>query len=211
VVLPLLRDYLKAGEDDAGMQLLMGELLLEGGDEAGLVHLKHAMSLDPYTTTTAACAAAATFLRARGREADAGVFERRASAHQNEMERDAAERRVGPSDRFLPHDLGEAKLQALSAYLSTVPGLKRALLVRKEVTVFPEKPCFVLVVVPVRAEGAGKPPFRMAQRVTPPVVLPGTVSILEASDDDRSMNLSIGQVPGAEIFRRDAPARADAR
>jgi hypothetical protein len=210
--LPLIRVFLDAG-DDAEMHLLLGKLLLDAGDEAGLVHLKRSMSLDDFTTTAEACTAAAGFLHARGRAADAAVFEHRAAAHREEMARAAVERaawNVSPADRFLPHGLGDAELRALTGHLSAFPGLRRALLVRKEVAVFPEWPCLVLVVVPAWLDGVGKEPPRLAARVDQGLEMPGTVCVLEARDDDPSMDMTVGQVPGAEIFRRDAPVSAGA-
>jgi hypothetical protein len=202
---------------------MLGELLLlDSDDETGLVHLERAMALNPLTTP-AACWTAARFLRARGRTADAKGFERRAKEHQTEYHRTIwrqnAERHIRnlrPTDRFHPHGLSEEYVHALSTQLSKVHGLKRALLVRKEVSVSPEVPFFVLAVEPWKKEEVKRgydPSSSLAERVFMLTAVPdgGTLLIVETTGRRRGLEEPIAQVPGAEVFRAPAPTGAAAR
>jgi hypothetical protein len=209
--MPLMHEFAAAGHDDAEVRLVLGRTLLEEGDEAGLRHLERAMQLDPGTTGPA-CAAAAAFLHARGRRAGTQAFRRRARAHQEIVERNAGERderSLSRRDRFLPHGLGEAEVRALSTHLSGSDDVRRGLLVRKEVTVFPERPCYVLLVETVAREWWRGQGYVRAQQVFSSLGVSGDLLILEVGVDDGGwLEKAIAQVPGAEIFYREAPAGA---
>jgi Zn-dependent protease with chaperone function len=216
VAVPLMRDFLDAGQDDPSVHFLLGQALVLEDDEAGLRHLERAMELDP-DTTFAACDVATGFLHARGRGGDADAFRRRAAERAEILERARAERdarTLSHRDTFLPHGLETAHAQALSTQLSMVRGLKRALLARKAVTVMPETPCFVLAVEPVWKPGeleGNNPSDQLAERVLKSVSLPGTLLVIEFVENGWALEKTLQQVPGAELFRRAAPARAGAR
>lgn len=129
------------------------------------------------------------------------------------MERDA--RNLSHKDFFLPHGLTVEQAQGLSTHLSTVRGLKRALLVRKQVTVLPDTPCWVLAVEPVwkpgEVEGGHNPSDKLAERVLGSVSLPGTLIVATLGGESRALEKAIVQVPGAELFSRAGAARAGAR
>jgi hypothetical protein len=216
VAMPLMREFLDAGQDDASVHFLFGHSLVDQGDEAGLRHLERAMEMDP-GTTVAACQVAAHFLEARGRPEEAEAFVQRGQAFIGVVEQMHAERDAGTlshKDRFLPHGLDEADAQALATFLSTVRGLERALLVRKEVTLRPEVPCYVIGVEPVWREGeldgANNPSEGLAERVGKSVQLPGTLLVVTVQKG-WGLEKAIEQVPGAELYSRAAPARAGAR
>lgn len=46
VAMPLMRDFVDAGQDDPGVHFMLGRELLQQDDEAGLRHLERAMELD---------------------------------------------------------------------------------------------------------------------------------------------------------------------
>jgi Zn-dependent protease with chaperone function len=218
VAMPLMRDFLDAEQDDAGVHYLLGQSLLNDGDEAGLRHLERAMTLDRMTTESA-CEMAAGFLHARGRGGEADAFARRAREHGEVLDRASAERapeRLSPRDRFLPHGLTDQDAQALRTFLSTVRGLKRALLARKQVEQFPETPCFVLVVVPVwrpgEVEDAPNPSDGLAERLFNSLTMPGTLMVATVVDrSGRRLEKAIEEVPGAELYSRAGAARAGVR
>jgi hypothetical protein len=216
VAMPLMRDFLDAGRDDPSVHFLLGCELLAENDEGGLRHLQRAMELDPDVTPDA-CAAAAEFLHARGRTGDAEAFVHRARTHAETEGRARAERDVRNlrhNDRFLPHGLSDAQAQALSTHLASVRGLKRALLVRKEVAILPQTPCYVLGVEPVwtpeEVEGGNNPSDQLAERVCNSVSLPGTL-LVATLQEGWGLQQALARVPGAELYRRGGRVGAGAR
>jgi Zn-dependent protease with chaperone function len=217
VAMPLMRDFVDAGQDDPGVHFMLGRELLDQDDEAGLRHLERAMELD-WEATASGCALAEHFLQARGRTAEADAFRSRAQAHEETLHRASVERDAGNlshKDVFLPHGMTDEQAQGLATHLSTVRGLKRALLVRKQVTVLPDAPCFVLAVEPVwkpgEVEGGHNPSDKLAERVLSSVSLPGTLIVTTLGSELRALEKAIAQVPGAELFSRARAARAGAR
>jgi Zn-dependent protease with chaperone function len=216
VAMPLIRDFLASGQADSGVHLVLGRAMLEQGDENGLRHLEQAMELDRGTTEEA-CAAAVAYLESHGRPAEAQAFHQRASAYLDVVQRASEERdprNLNFRDTFLPHGLGEADARALSTHLSTVRGLRRALLARKQVSVMPETPCWVMVLDPVwkpgDMESGYNPSAHLGERVRKSVQLPGTLIIVEIVENGWALEKVIAAVPGAELFSR-ASARAGAR
>ncbi|HEX5725566.1 MAG TPA: M48 family metallopeptidase [Longimicrobiaceae bacterium] len=214
VAMPLMRDFLDAGEEDPYVSFLLGGTLLKQGDEAGLRHLERAMELDVDATPTA-CAIAADFLDRGGRAAEAEGYRRRSDAYVETMQQAAVERdTLSPKDRLLPHGLDEAEARALGARIAaTVGGIKRILLVRKEVAVRADSACWVLAVEPVwkRGERDEDAANRLMDRLMRSVSLPGSLIVVDLSGNVRAFRTAIERVPGAELYRLDARPRAAAR
>jgi Zn-dependent protease with chaperone function len=210
VAMPLMRDFLDRGQDDPSVHFLLGRTLLEQDDETGLRHLERAMELD-VDATPAACELAAEFLDRHGRGADAGVFRGRIDAFESTMLHAQGERDVenlSGDDRFLPHGLDEAGARTVAAQLATVTGLKRALLVRKAVTARPEVPCFVLAIERISTDFDLD---QVGQRVLRSVNLPGTVMVVPLVGYRTGLKGAMERIPGAEVYRHGASARAMAR
>jgi len=212
VAMPLMRDFLDAGQDDPAVRFLMGRTLLEGGDEAGLRHLDRAMELD-VDLTPAACALAAGFLESRGREQEAGASRQRNEAYLLTLQHARGERDVNSlsaRDRFLPHGLTAEQAAAVATRIAGVHAVRRALLVRKEVTLRAETPCYVLGVETVPDEIGQLSPEQVARQLLNAVSLPGTVLLVDLTHTGW-LARAAGKIPGAEVYRRGAPARALAR
>ncbi len=141
--LPLYRDLVEEDLEDPRPRFALGRLLLASGDESGLVHLDGAAELDDEAVLPAS-KLAADFLARRGRSAEAKVYAERAAQHRERIEREHEERQTLPFDaRYLAHDLADEELEGFRERLARWP-LRRAWLVRKELTVRPEPPLFVL-------------------------------------------------------------------
>lgn len=138
-----LAEFLASHPDHAVAHFRMGQVMIEDGEAAGLPHLERSMALDS-DATPAACAVAVHFLRAQGRARDAEDYTRRAwefseLARQAEDERRVLRRR----DRLVPHDLPAETIASLRRRLSAEPWVAAAWLVRREVTLRPDKPAYV--------------------------------------------------------------------
>jgi Zn-dependent protease with chaperone function len=129
--LPAIEAILRDNPEHTRAHFVMGAILLEQQNPAGVEHLEKAMQLDP-TCTGHACTVLSGFYFAQGNKALAEDFSKRAAAHF-EKERKDHERVMNFSadDRFIPHALDAGLVSQLQAQLKKVHGLNEAYLVRK--------------------------------------------------------------------------------
>jgi tetratricopeptide (TPR) repeat protein len=131
--LPSLEAILRDNPEHTKAHFVMGAILLEQLNPAGLEHLEKAMQLDP-TCTGHASTLLSGFYFQQGNKALAEDFSKRAAAHFEE-ERKQQERVMtfSPADRFIPHGLDAEAVSQLQVQLKKVHGLNEAYLVRKTV------------------------------------------------------------------------------
>jgi Zn-dependent protease with chaperone function len=142
--IPLIKKVLERRADFAPANYLLGQILLEEGNETGIYYLETAMSNDSEIILDG-CRQIYYFLSRRGKEAEAELYRQRAQK-QYEWERLAKEERahVSERDRFLPHQLSLETLQALRQQLANYTNVREAYLLQKFVRYFPNKPFYVL-------------------------------------------------------------------
>lgn len=205
VAVPMARALLDADQEDGYLHYLLGRSLAADNDEAALPHLERAMAMD-HEFTPAACAVAMGLLERLGRDDEAKAYGGRIADYHRMMADAQAERTteaLQPTDRFLPHGLDEDALAELRAQVA-LPGVKTAYLVRKEVAHFPEKPVFVLALVPGWSANQlvpGNSSQRLVERVIERVQLPGTRIGIVLELGQRRFYRPIREVPGAEVYR----------
>jgi Zn-dependent protease with chaperone function len=143
---PLLRQVLAHEPDHAYANFLLGRLLIEQDDEAGLGLLEKAIERDPEAVQPGLELLYRFYGRA-GRRECIRALEKRYDEHQDTLRLAQAERQtVRPNDTFLPHGLAEMQLELIRRQLQGHGEILRAYLVRKEVTLFRAKPFFALMV-----------------------------------------------------------------
>jgi tetratricopeptide (TPR) repeat protein len=139
-----LETFLAAHPEHAIAHYRLGRILLREGDGSGLEHLDRAMELDPDSIPPATHAAIG-YLRAQGRGADAEAYTRKAWEYSELLGKVDEERRfLRRKDRLVPAALPAQVITRLRERLAQEPWIATAYLVRKEVALLPEKPCYVL-------------------------------------------------------------------
>lgn len=206
IAIPLFRKILDARPDDATANYILGQLLLERMDEAGVAHLENVMGSEP-RSVPACCERIYWFLVKQGRGLEAEGYRERAVRHWKMLERAQEERKgVSASDRFLPHDLPPEALAKLRAQLSRFDEVGVACLVRKEVTEMAGRPFYVLGVERrakwfevVRASKDSELETRLLKGVD----LPGDLHLFILGRDNNWLTRVFRETAGAEIYRRD--------
>lgn len=211
VAMPLVRDFVAAGQSDGQIHFLWGRNLLRDGDEEGLRHLERAMEMD-VDLVPAACALAAGHLETHGRPAEAAAFRARSDAHLEAVQQAHAERSaetLSATDTFLPHGLDADHVREIARRFADEPDVSRALLVRKEVTALADLPCFVLALSFRPAKGTRQPRALTVSHLVSLVQVRGTLTIVELHSS--GLSFSLERVPGAEVYNAAALAPAGAR
>jgi Zn-dependent protease with chaperone function len=130
--------------DDAVVLYHLGARLLERDDEAGVALLEAAMRHDE-TEIVRCSEALRDYCWHMGRKEEAHAWHRRL-CERSELEAAAAKERdeVRLKDRFERHDLDAEALSRLQGELRSIPGLRKAYFVKKQVKHMPERRCYVL-------------------------------------------------------------------
>ncbi len=142
--IPLLKTVLDMQADHVSANYLLGQILIEQEDAAGIDYLEKAMAKAP-DTVLSGYQLIYIFLQKQGREKEAQQYRQRAEQHYEQLLLAQQERSgVNASDRFQPHGLSAAVEAKFRQQLARYPQIKEAYLVRKVMQYFPEKPYYVL-------------------------------------------------------------------
>lgn len=204
VAMTLYERVLGHNPQHAGALWRRGQLLLARDDPQGIEQLSAAARIDPKLEQQA-CAAVVGFHRRHGREVEAREYERR---YWELSEQGVLARReravIRSSDRMLAHGLDVSAVASCAQSLRHVPGLKRALLVRKAVKYQPERPLFVLGVVsdvPWWKPASPAAEKEFVARVGRECALPGSTVVVSLVLSSR-FRRPLHRVRGSEIYRR---------
>jgi hypothetical protein len=199
--LPLYAACLEAFPDNAACQFALGRILLAKGDAAGVEHIERAMKLDA-DYALSGCELLYTYQKEAGRKEEAEDYAQR---HRRRMLllQDAQEQRtrLRPDDRFYAHDLAPEEVEAMRARLASYPAIAKAHLVRKGVTLLPERPHYILgitwrVLWPVW--NSQKMITRLAREIPVPR---GTMTFVHLGPNAR-LRRRIMSVPNSRIYKR---------
>lgn len=200
---PRLRELLEQRPRHAEANFLLGQILLERGDEAGIPHLERAMEAEP-EGVPAACAAIYSFLRERGREDEAERYRRRLFEHFEAAGQAQGERSgFADGDELLPHELAPEQVEAVRAQLRRYGRVKSAYLARKRVEHFAQKPLYVLAVETEARwyqSGADAADAELLHSLTQQMEMPGESIFLVLNGQFRRTKKALRGMDGALIY-----------
>jgi Zn-dependent protease with chaperone function len=202
----LLRNVLERRADFAPANYLLGQILLEEGDETGIYYLEAAMSNDREIVLDG-CRQIYYFLCRMGKEAEAEFYRQRAQK-QYEWQKLANEERshVSDRDRFQPHQLSLETLQAFRRQLTNYPDVREAYLVQKVIRYFPQKPFYVLGIKRqknfLKFDG-DRQDLILVNRLADELKCPGETWIVILNDRNRNLEKQIKKVTNEPIYSLD--------
>ncbi|WP_097459348.1 M48 family metallopeptidase [Mangrovitalea sediminis] len=130
--------------DDAVVCYALGARLLETEFDTAKALLERAMTLDEEAITHA-CELLRDYYWQHDDKEEAHRWHERLVEQQKMEQKIALEReQIRLKDKFDRHDLSEAQLATLLEQLRSVPGLRKVYLVKKRMTLAPERPLYVI-------------------------------------------------------------------
>ena len=195
--IPLLTVIAQSQPENAPAIYALGRLLLKQNDACGVPYIEKAMAL-----TTEAVAPGNHLLywyaRRRGETTSAALYREKAKSAEHLDESAQRERAdVGPKDKFLYHGLSSEELAAFRAQLAGYEVVGKAYLVRKQVQYLPEKPLYVLGIVP-----QGKYGQELASALGPKLNFPGETILIILTGPGKKMKKPLAQLSTALVYRR---------
>ncbi len=210
--IPLLREIADSRPDFAPARFILGQLLLQENDEAGMALLEEAMERDAELLLPG-CEALYAFCRRRGRQAEAEAYMSRAVGAYDALAAVEREKTTFTKrDVYLPPDVPEEQVERLRELLRGLPEVREGYLVRKRVGDETEKEFHVLGVVP-RFRGLlvdpNKAVAKLLDKIELPEDLPFELTALILYDCEAFTPTSavlrrkMRKVEGALIYRKE--------
>jgi hypothetical protein len=200
---PLLRSLLAASPGHPPASFTLGRILLERDDEAGVALVEHAMQADP-DAVHPGCNLLYGFYERTGRHEQTRALTQRFDAHSDLLALAQEERgKVRTDDRLLPHELNPEQIEALRQQLAPKAGLGGVWIARKEVRLFPEKPCYLVALKPaakwyqIRSSDADS---RLVAELANSMVWPGETFVFAWSGTLKKLAVRMSGMPGARII-----------
>ncbi len=201
--IPLFREVFTQDSEHPLANYQLGQILLEQHDATGIGHLKTAIERDP-ALVIPGCELLYGFCKQSGQLEEAGAYLQRAQQHYEVWKKAQQERsRIGNKDRFEPHNLPEQEVRQISNQLSGFSEVKDAYLVRKRVTLFPEKPFYVLAVSRRFVKGSEinyKPDWEMLEQLEAELNFSGEVCAIVFNQSNLKLRHALHQVKEGCIY-----------
>ena len=206
-IIPQLQEILAIEPDHATANFVLGEALLEKGDEAGIKYIERTMEIDVYSVPVG-CETIFQFLAGKRRQVEGEKYRSRAKIHQEKLERAHEERNtIKETDRFKSHGVAPDVLMALRKQLARYSDLASAHLVQKVVKNFPEKPSYVLGITRKRAWHESQDnnlDLQLIKRLVAEVSFPGFTFIIALEHSYRPLRRILSEVRDSEIYKAAA-------
>jgi tetratricopeptide (TPR) repeat protein len=202
---PLYREVLRLNPSHAPAQFAVGRLQLAQGQREGIHWIEQAMTHDSEFRYPG-CGLIAGFLQQQGKEDEAKQYLRKAAQQAEVLGAAHKERsRLSLRDDLSSHGLMNEQLEALRNQLKQFPEVAEAHLVRRVVEHLPEKPLYVLGIVPnvkwfqFRSESADS---KLVQSLTQRIVLPGEGFIVAFNSRTKKIAKKTRKIAGSRIYQR---------
>jgi Zn-dependent protease with chaperone function len=200
---PLLRDVLELRPSHAAANFLLGQVLLRQNDGAGVAHLERAASLDREILIPT-CQVLFQHFTAQGQPEQAERYRVQAQKYFEKLEAAQPERATIHSPKeLIPHEVAPAEIERLREQLTTFPRVKTAYLAQKKLNVLPEKPLYVLGVVPrvpwyqLNHDKANR---KLVAEIAAQVSFPGETLIVPLAGDNKKFLKGFRTLEGSQIL-----------
>lgn len=200
--LPLFRSLFDDAEHGLGAKFAVGRILTAQDDPAGLVLLDEVMDRLP-AARAAGLVLQQAYHQRRGDKEAARRLQAETLRHADRSDAAEAERNtISRTDNFLPHGLGEEKLADLRTNLAGLgTHIKRAWLLRKELTQFVEHPLYVLVVEHKSGRSiTDNTSTLLVNKVVEAVTLPGQGFIVPLTKANDWLNAPVRRHPETLVY-----------
>lgn len=178
----------------------LGVRWLNRKDERGIALVQYAMESDANAYVPGAEALRDYYWRIGSRDEAHRWHER--MLQRAEMDRLAKQERaqVHLSDKYERHGLDEQTIAAMCAKLKTIPNLRKAYLVRKQVKHYPEQPLYVLGYTVRRALRPKQRRADVQEQILSEVVFPGETMVVSVEGDNYRFGRKFRWMRGSRIL-----------
>lgn len=192
--LPLYRAYQRVCPDDPDADMVIGRLLIERDDPAGLEQLERVFDSRPHAAD--AYNLAIGFLKRRGDEDAATRMLERGERYMDKEQAAQTERSgISKKDEFAAPDLPQNWIEHISAQLAATNKIKKAWIAHKRLQHFPEQPLYIIAIKVKRFNS----PQKLIQQLVDGIHLPGETFFVATNGDRSGVSKKVRKV-GVELI-----------
>lgn len=201
--IPLIREVLALRADHAEANFLLGQLLLQQNDPAGVAHLERAAERDP-DMLIPACQLLFAHFTAQGQPQEAERYREHAQEYFARLEEAQPERAtINSAEELIPHQATGSEVERLREQLSPFPQIKAVYLAQKKLEKFPEKPLYVLGITtnaPWYQFNRDASNRELIDEIVSQVALPGETLVVVLEGSYKKLLKGFRQFEGSQIF-----------
>jgi Zn-dependent protease with chaperone function len=201
--IPRLREVLERRPEHAAGNFLLGQLLLRQNDQAGVAHLERAMEREPEMVIPA-CQVLFLHFTGQGLTGEAERYREHAQKYFARLEEAQPERStLKAGDELLPHQVSPAQVEELRGQLRPYPLVQTAYLAQKKLEKFPEKPLYVLGIVPTTSWynfNRAQEHQNLVNQVVAEVAFPGETLVIVLAGEYKRWAGELRKIEGSQIF-----------
>ena len=201
--IPRLREVLERRPEHAAGNFLLGQLLLRQNDQTGVAHLEHAMERDT-DMVIPACQVLFAHFTGQGLTGEAEHYREHAQKYFMKVEEAQPERSMlQASDELIPHQASPAQVEQLRTQLRPYPLVQTVYLAQKKLEKFPEKPLYVLGIVPTTSWynfQRDQEHQNLVNEVVAEVTFPGETLVIVLAGEYKRWAGELRKIEGAQIF-----------
>lgn len=199
---PIFEEILSRFPNDPAANYAVGSLMVDDGNEEGIVLLEKAMAMR-MSLVSDCVSKISNFLEERGRKAEADKYESKLSAFKKESERAEKERNgVTVYDELLPHELAESWIDFMNEVFPLLPAIEAAYVVRKEVHYFTDYPYLVLA---LDVKGSAEDKLALARWLIGNLNLPHAFCVITFDGDAKKLKQRVLAVDNSQVYDKKFP------
>ena len=203
--LPVFRRLVELYPQNPQANYLLGTTLLETDDEAGIGLIEKCMAAAPKSMVDG-CKEIYDYLKQQGRHDEADQYRARAEGRIDQLQAAFAERfNINKSNRFEPHDLPVESVEKLRTQLAPLDDVSEVYVGRKVVKIMPERPFYVIAVVPRVSTlkfRSGDADAKLQQQLSEVVEIDQDHFALVAHGETAWLAKSLKSIPSSQILTK---------
>lgn len=204
---PVLDQLLALDPRHAGANFFRGRQYLEKDDPRGIAHIETALASDPALTMDGCNVLYGHYGRTGQRDKLRALEDRVDKFQELAAEAQRERANVTAKDTFLPPELKPEQIEALQKIFAMEADVASAAVVRKQVRLFPQNPCFVIglrlksAFWKFRDSGTSQ---KLVDRVVNQIKLDGNFLVFTDEQNLKSLGKKVFALPGAVVYERPA-------
>lgn len=199
------KEVLRQNPKHAVANYQLGKHLIKNADSSGIYYLQNALNHDPFLKMDC-YETLAQFYQKQGQEHKAREYQTIKFQYEAIYQKAVLERsQVNENATFFYHQLPQSEIEQLAEQLASIPEVRQAYFVQQSVTIFPEKPFYVLAILRRFVPGQNAPyqtDLQLAKLIETELNFSDPIKVIIFQSSSHQLSQKITRLKQARIYLR---------